>query len=190
MEDIAAANRCLPDFAGFVFAASRRRVDMDTAKRLKEGLDSRIQAVGVFVNQEISLITRLYREGIIDLAQLHGDESGEYILRLRENCGCPVIKAVGVDKALPALPEGPDYLMFDAVSASRGGTGLTFDWRTLEGYAGKQYFLAGGIDISNVIRAVGLLHPYCVDVSSGVETGGLKDPDKMERFTKTVKEIG
>jgi len=186
-EDIDAVNRALPDFIGFVFAESRRRVDAGTAAALKGMLDTRIKAVGVFVNQELDYISALRREGIIDIAQLHGDEDGEYIRLLRENADCGVIKAVSVGKALPALPEGADFLLFDTASALRGGSGRTFDWSILAGYTGPPYFLAGGLDISNVAEAVTMLEPYCADVSGGVETDGFKDADKISRFVQAVR---
>ena len=95
-EDIEAVNRVLPDYIGFVFAKSRRQIEAKTAAMLKEKLDDRIEAVGVFVNQEISLISSLYKKGIIDIAQLHGDEDEEYIAELKETCGCRVIRSVGL----------------------------------------------------------------------------------------------
>lgn len=187
-EDIDAVNRVLPDYIGFVFAESRRRVDADTAAKLKARLDDRIKVVGVFVNQGVEYIAELHRKGIIDLAQLHGDEDDVYIRRLREECGCEIIKAVGVGKALPvSLPENPDYLLFDAASVVRGGSGKTFDWNILQGYKGLPYFLAGGLTLANVGEAVNLLEPFGVDVSSGVETDGLKDREKIDRFVRLVK---
>ncbi|MDR0490802.1 MAG: phosphoribosylanthranilate isomerase [Oscillospiraceae bacterium] len=180
--DIAAVNRVLPDFIGFVFAQSRRRVDVKTAAMLKEKLDPRIGAVGVFVNENIGVIGEMYKSGIIDLAQLHGDEDGGYISRLKELCGCPVIKAVGLGDTLPSLPSEPDYLLFDTISKQRGGLGKTFDWNCLKGYSGLPYFLAGGLSIENVADSINILDPFCVDVSSGVETNGAKDPEKIEKF--------
>jgi len=89
IEDIDAVNRALPDYIGFVFAKSRRRVDEATASMLKERLDSRIKAVGVFVNEKAEIIAGLYENGVIDLAQLHGDEDESYILRLKEAAAAP-----------------------------------------------------------------------------------------------------
>jgi len=183
IEDIDAVNRSMPDYIGFVFAESRRRVDAETAAELKRNLDGRIKAVGVFADQDAAYIAGLYREGIIDIAQLHGNEDGEYIARLRGICGCPVIKAMRVKDVLPAPPEGADYILFD----SGGGSGMTFNWEILSGFAGLPYFLAGGLDETNVMRAIKLLDPYCVDVSSGVESGGNKDPEKIKNFVETVR---
>jgi phosphoribosylanthranilate isomerase len=183
MEDIDAVNNALPDYIGFVFAPSRRRVDEKMAALLKERLDGRIKTVGVFVNQEVLFISGL--KGIIDIAQLHGDEDGDYIKRVREHY--PVIKAVGIEKTLPPLPEEVDYLLFDTLSVQRGGTGKTFDWNVLQDYNGPPYFLAGGLNAESISDAICTLSPFCVDVSSGVETDGVKDTKKIEQFVRLVR---
>jgi len=187
-KDIEAVNSVLPDYAGFVFAESRRHVDERMAATLRKALDSRIEAVGVFVNEDVGKISRLYKDGVIDIAQLHGDEDAEYIELLRESCGCRIIKTISVGDAHPDLPEGPDYLLFDTLSSERGGTGRTFDWHLLADIKGLPYFLAGGLSAANVKEAVRLLSPYCVDVSGGVETQGLKDAAKIEEFVGLVRE--
>lgn len=186
-EDIIAVNAALPDYAGFVFAASRRHVDENTAAKLKKNLDRRIEAVGVFVNEDIEKVARLYEEGIIDLVQLHGDEDAEYIRTLKKNCGCKVIKTVSIGNNMPDVPNCPDYLLFDTLSAERGGTGRTFDWHILGSFDKLPYFLAGGLNSSNVKEAMGLLFPYCVDVSGGVETNGFKDASKIKEFVNIVR---
>ena len=187
--DIEAVNHALPDYIGFVFASSKRRVDIETAAMLKEKLSLRIKAVGVFVNEEISVISEIVQNGIIDLIQLHGDEDGAYIKQLKKACDCPVIKSVSVGDTLPALPNKADYLLFDTLSEQRGGFGKTFDWHILKEYNGPQYFLAGGLSIENVAEALSQLSPFCVDVSSGVETNGFKNPEKIYRFVQTVRRI-
>lgn len=189
VEDIDAVNSALPDYIGFVFAESRRQVNEKTAAILKARLDLRIKSVGVFVNQDIGTIAGLYREGIIDLVQLHGDEDGEYIRRLRQSCDCRIIKAVSVAGCLPGIPEGADYLLFDTASAGRGGTGNTFDWSLLKKHKGVPYFLAGGLDASNISEAIHLLRPYCVDVSSGVETDGVKDIEKIDTLVRMIRRM-
>ncbi|MCL1963934.1 MAG: phosphoribosylanthranilate isomerase [Firmicutes bacterium] len=187
-EDVDAVNRSMPDFAGFVFAArSRRRVDEATAAMLKERLDGRIKAVGVFVNQELEMIAGLCQKGVIDWVQLHGDEDAGYIGRLRERCGGRIVKAIGIGGTLPPLPEGADYLLFDTASSQRGGIGKAFDWRVLKAYAGPPYFLAGGLSPANVGDALRSLAPFCVDVSSGVETDGFKDAEKIDAFVRLVR---
>ena len=219
-EDIDAVNRALPDYIGFVFADSSRRVDEDTAGALKARLDPQILSVGVFVNCEIEAIADLYDRGVIDLVQLHGDEDAAYIADLKACCGCPIIKAIGIADATPstqypspqgsAVPSVPpsspaqpealtslqsppplspdiDYYLFDALSAKRGGTGQTFDWHLLEHYSGPPYFLAGGISTDNIAQAIRRLAPYCIDVSSGAETDGRKDPDKIEQLVRLAR---
>ena len=187
MEDIEMVNRILPDFVGFVFAASRRMVDVQTASRLKKSLDSRMTVVGVFVDENIDTIVKIYQDQIIDIVQLHGDEDDEYIRRIQENCHCPVIKAVGIDNALPSLPVAPDYLLFDTHSKQRGGIGKTFDWNILKEYHGLPFFLAGGLSAENVVNSILSLAPFCVDVSSGVETNGIKNAEKIEKFVHSVR---
>ena len=190
MEDVYTVNRVLPDFIGFVFAPSKRRLEIDAAARLKEKLEPQIDVVGVFVNEDIDVIARIYREGIIDLVQLHGDENGEYIRRLKDTCGCRVIKAVGVGNALPVLPVDADHMLFDSISKQRGGAGKAFDWELLEGFHGPPFFLSGGLSADNVLGAIRLLAPYCVDVSSGVETDGVKDAEKIEKFIDLIRKGG
>ncbi|MCL2391367.1 MAG: phosphoribosylanthranilate isomerase [Oscillospiraceae bacterium] len=186
-EDIAAVNTVLPDYTGFVFAPSRRRVDMKTSAILKESLDQTVEVVGVFVNENINVVADIYQNGIIDMVQLHGDEDDDYIKRLKERCDCRVIKAVGVGSTLPPLPLEVDYLLFDTLSAARGGVGRTFDWNILNDYCGIPYFLAGGLSADNVVDSLRLLNPFCVDVSSGVETSGVKDAEKIEIFVSLVR---
>ena len=188
-EDTAYANNCLPDYAGFVFADSKRRIDGETAKRLREALDPRIETVGVFVNQPVEFVAELFRQGVIGLIQLHGDEDEEYRERLRALIPVRIIQAVGVGEALPILPTGPDYLLFDKASPRRGGSGRAFDWRVLEQYQGGPFFLAGGLGLENVEAAIRLLRPYCVDVSTGVETDGRKDNGQMEAFVNLVRRM-
>jgi len=186
-EDIAIVNRAMPDYIGFVFAQSRRKVDESVAARLKEKLDLRIEAVGVFINEDIDTVANLYLSGIIDVVQLHGDEDNQYIRRLKDQCGCKVIKAIGVGDALPDISFDADYLLFDTLSKQRGGIGKAFDWKVLNDYSGTPYFLAGGLGAGNVGDAIDLLNPFCADVSSGVETDGLKDAEKIEEFVNRVR---
>lgn len=188
-EDIDAVNKALPDYIGFVFAESRRRVDTKTAASLKASLDAGIKAVGVFVNQDIDDIASLCHDGVIDLVQLHGDEDGTYIRRLRKSCGCQIIKAVGVGRCLPDIPDGADYLLFDTASDGRGGAGRRFDWSLLKAHKGLLYFLAGGLDISNIAEAIRLLQPFCVDISSGVETDGVKDMEKIDALVRMIRRM-
>lgn len=187
-EDIWAANECRPDYIGFVFAKkSRRYVDPETAASLKELLCPEIQAVGVFVNEKPETIARFLREGIIDLAQLHGNETKDDIQKLRRLTSKPLLQAFSVNDAWDmqkATDSGADFLLLDS---GAGGTGKTFDWELLLQMQ-RPYFLAGGLGAENVKDALWLLHPYGVDVSSGVETNGRKDPQKMTAFVRAVRE--
>ena len=187
IEDICYANEARPDYAGFVFARSRRRVSAEKARELRERLDPAITAVGVFVDAEIAEIAALVDGGVIDMAQLHGNETATYIMRLREVCGADIIKAVRIGEGL-SLSEhallqkeayGADYLLLD----SGAGSGKPFDWRLVERTAAghsfaDSFFLAGGINTAN-IRAAAALRPFALDVSSGAETDGVKVREKM-----------
>lgn len=187
-EDIDFANLILPEYIGFVFAKkSKRYVSPEKAALFKKRLDGRINAVGVFVNEEPLQVAELLNGGVIDVAQLHGGESEEYISRLRKLTDKPIIKAFNVtdesDISL-ALKCSADFVLLDSPLA---GSGTRFDWELLKNF-GRPYFLAGGLDAENVFGAVLSLHPYAVDVSSGIETGGVKDFDKMKRFA-AVREL-
>lgn len=184
--DIQAANEIKPDFIGFVFApGSKRRVSYKQAVDLKNLLDKSIKAVGVFLNEDIEQVISLLNLGIIDAAQLHGTESPEYIARIQKETGKPVIKAfqihTGQDVAA-AEKTIADFIILDAGT----GEGKAFDWRLVENFA-KPYFLAGGLNPGNVKKAIRQLHPYALDVSTGIETDGFKDKNKMAQFAAAVR---
>ena len=189
MEDVEAVNRCLPDYVGFVFAESKRQIQPETASALKAHLHPLIQAAGVFVNQDPAWIAGICRQKVIDCVQLHGEEDEDYIQDLKRRISQPVIRSVAVRNGIAGLSKGADYLLFDTACTTRGGSGTVFDWHLLEGFCGRPYFLAGGLEAANVADAIRLLHPYCVDVSSGVETDGWKDRQKIEEFIRNVREI-
>ena len=186
-EDIEAVNQLLPDYIGFVFwKKSRRNVEPQKAKELKGMLDSRIKAVGVFLDAEIELVINLLKEGVIDIAQLHGSEDEEYINKVKLETGREVIKAFNVNKLLSLMiaEESPaDYIMLD----SGTGSGKAFDHRILSEVR-RPFFLAGGLSPDNVKEIISKVHPYAVDVSSGVETDGLKDPEKMKTFVEATRD--
>ena len=185
--DIEAANELLPEFAGFVFAPkSRRAVTAETAEAFRRKMDPAIRAVGVFVRETPKTVAALLEEGIIDLAQLHGGEEQDYIEQLRTMTDKPLIQAfrVETDEDLKrARSSTADYILLDH---GAGGTGQTFDWKLLENF-GRPFFLAGGLGPENVSKAVELLHPFAVDVSSGIETDGFKDREKMRAFVEAVR---
>lgn len=185
-QDIREVNRLNPQWIGFVFApGSRRYVSFQQAKVLKALLSPEIQAVGVFVREKVETVAGLLNSGAIDLAQLHGGEDEDYIQRLRDLTGKPIIQALPIASAqdvLKAEQSVADYILLD----SGAGTGTVFDWELIQN-VGRPYFLAGGLGPRNVEHAVERLHPYAVDVSSGIETDGVKDPNKMAAFVAAVR---
>lgn len=187
LDDVTAANAVQPDYIGFVFAkTSKRFVTPQTAEQLRKKLDRKIAVVGVFVNEPVEIVAALLNKGIIDMAQLHGNESEEYITLLRKKTDKKLIKAFSINEAKnlqAAYACSADYILLDSGS---GGTGESFDWNILQNF-GRPYFLAGGLNINNVSEAVSRLHPYAVDVSSGVETDGRKDDVKMAAFVNAVR---
>ena len=185
--DIAAANALQPEYIGFVFAPkSRRYVSREMAAALKAQLSPGIQAVGVFVNEAPETVAGLLNAGIIDIAQLHGQEDAAYIARLRGLTARPLWQAFRMTDAasLAKAEKSPaDLVLLDS---GAGGTGTTFDWTLLEKFD-RPYFLAGGLGPDNAADAVRQLHPYAVDVSSGIETAGKKDSAKMAAFVAAVR---
>lgn len=186
--DIETANALSPDYVGFVFAKnSRRCVSFARAKELKALLAPGILTVGVFVNEDPRTVAALLEAGVIDAAQLHGDEDTDYIRGLKSLTKAPLIKAFGLRSIhdLPAVERCPaDLVLLDSPG---GGTGRLFDWQLLENIQ-RPYFLAGGLSAENVGEAIARLRPFGVDVSSGIETGGYKDREKMTAFAAAVRE--
>ncbi|MBR6443712.1 MAG: phosphoribosylanthranilate isomerase [Clostridia bacterium] len=185
-EDIGAVNGLRPEYIGFVFfRGSKRYVMPEEARTLRDGLAPGIQAVGVFVDEEPETVARLLQEGIIDIAQLHGHEDEAYLAKLRELTEKPLIKAFRIrsaEDAVQAQASTADAILLDAGA----GDGKTFDWNWLASVT-RPYFLAGGLNPENVGKAVRKLKPYAVDVSSGVETDGIKDIMKMRAFIRAVR---
>lgn len=184
--DIEAANELKPDYIGFVFAPkSKRYVTPEKAMELKSLLAPEIQTVGVFVNEKPENIAKLLQDGIIDIAQLHGAEDEDYITRLRQLTDKPIIKACRIETTYDienAEQSTADYILLD----SGAGTGMVFDWQLIQNIK-RPYFLAGGLSPDNAADAINTLHTYAVDVSSGIETNGLKDKTKMAAFVAAVR---
>ena len=186
--DIETANALSPDYVGFVFAKnSRRCVSFAQAKELKALLAPGILTVGVFVNEDPRTVAAFLEAGVIDAAQLHGDEDTDYIRGLKSLTKAPLIKAFGLRsiRDLPAVERCPaDLVLLDSPG---GGTGRLFDWQLLENIQ-RPYFLARSLSAENVGEAIARLRPFGVDVSSGIETGGYKDREKMTAFAAAVRE--
>lgn len=185
--DVAAANELQPDYIGFIFAPkSRRYVNEMLALQMKQQLRPEIQAVGVFVNESLDVIEKYLKDGIIDIAQLHGQETPETIKELQQRTGKPVWKAFRVETEADILraQESPaDAILLDS---GDGGTGTVFNWDLLQ-HITRPYILAGGLSPENAAEALERLHPYGMDVSSGIETEGLKDKRKMTAFMAAIR---
>lgn len=187
LEDVEIVNRYRPDYIGFVFADSKRQVSHELAGQLKGNLDSGIISVGVFVDAPQEEIIGLFDEGTIEIAQLHGMESEEYINALKEktNNELKIIKAVEMseDKDLSCYDDWDvDYLLLD----SGKGSGKTFDWRLISRDLRKEFFLAGGLNSSNAAEAIEQFNPYAIDLSSSLETDGFKDEDKIKKIMEVI----
>ena len=209
VETIPAVVEARPDYMGLVFAPSKRQVTVDQAKILVEELhrgyakkygsdtehdkNDTIKTVGVFVNEIVDNLVTIANETNLDAVQLHGDEDETFIQSLKERTNVEVWKAVQIRSAADVeewIDSSADMLLFDAYHKDeRGGTGEVFDWSSLDAFE-RPFMLAGGIDSTNVARAIRTVRPYGIDISSGIETNGVKDDEKITAFTKIVKSIG
>lgn len=180
-------NEVLPDYAGFILAFGRRRtVTPERMAELAGGLAPGIRRTAVFLDQDPEWIEDLARKDLMDVIQLHGAESDDIILRLKENTGKVIVKAFRIDTPEDAkrAQESPaDLVLLDH---GDGGSGETFDWSLIEPVK-REFFLAGGLTPENVAGAIARVHPMAVDVSSGVETEHVKDADKVRRFVRAVR---
>lgn len=189
--DIDFANEARPDYIGFIlgFPKSHRNIDRETAQRLRSRLSPDIKAVGVFVNSPETTCAEYANCGIIDVIQLHGQEDADYIRRLRGLTGAPIIKAAKIrtpDDIRSVQALGADYVLLD----NGTGTGEMFDHSLLSGAEIRQpFFLAGGLTPDNLRQAAEDIRPYCVDLSSGVETDKLKDRDKMLAAVRIIRDL-
>ena len=217
VETIPAIIDAKPDYMGLVFAPSKRQVTVEQAKTLVEELykqnvvgnnseveqtepvtsldtasSETIKTVGVFVNETVENLLKIAEEVKLDVIQLHGDEDESFIQILKEQSNVEVWKAVQVRSAADAekwIDSSADMLLFDAYHKDeRGGTGEVFDWSSLDEFE-RPFMLAGGIDSTNVARATRTVRPYGLDISSGIETNGVKDNEKMKAFTNIVRTI-
>lgn len=209
VETIPAVVEAKPGYMGLVFAPSKRQVTVDQAKTLVEELhkecalkygsdtehdkNDTIKTVGVFVNETVDNLVTIANEANLDAVQLHGDEDEAFIQSLKERTNVEVWKAIQIRTAADTekwIDSSADMLLFDAYHKDeRGGTGEVFDWSSLDAFE-RPFMLAGGIDSTNVARAIRTVRPYGIDISSGIETNGVKDDEKITAFTKIVKSIG
>lgn len=202
VETIPAIVDAKPDYMGLVFAPSKRQVTVEQAKILIEELHKQcinhydikvVKTVGVFVNETLDNLVRIADTANLDAVQLHGDEDEAFIQSLKERINVEVWKAVQIRSAADAekwIDSSAEMLLFDAYHKDeRGGTGEVFDWSSLDAFE-RPFMLAGGIDSTNVARAIRTVRPYGIDISSGIETNGMKDDKKITAFTKIVKSIG
>jgi phosphoribosylanthranilate isomerase len=211
VEDVRTINELKPDFAGFVLAPSKRQVSLSELKILIASLDKNIIPVGVFVNKDPDVLLCAVEAGL-QILQLHGDEPPEYIRQLqarirgkyqghRQATIWKVVRVGHADRAelnmeaYQGLVDGFVYDKYDP--EAYGGTGERFNWNLLQRYQSGQHdknkgwdipmILAGGLNEENVASAISLFHPYCLDVSSSIETEGRKDPDKIKRFIDRIR---
>ena len=212
VETIPAVVKAQPDYMGLVFASSKRQVTVDQAKILVSELHKQyanrynrdviqwsndvvqefIKTIGIFVNETLENLVTIATEVNLDAVQLHGDEDEAFIQSLKERTNVEVWKAVQIRSAADAeawIDSRADMLLFDAYHKDeRGGTGEVFDWSCLDEFE-RPFMLAGGIDSTNVARAIRTVRPYGIDISSGIETEGVKDDEKIKAFTNIVRTI-
>ena len=188
-EDIDYVNEARPDYAGFVFAESRRKVSQEFAARLRHRLSDDIVPVGVFINAPFVDIAALYRENVIAIAQLHGTENDDYIARLKAASAeggrkpVEVIKTVQSAELEQNTPVAADYYLID----SGAGSGRSFNWELLNSFKfEKPWFLAGGVSLDNIEQAMAF-NPFALDISSGAETDGIKDREKIVQLVSMVR---
>jgi phosphoribosylanthranilate isomerase len=201
IEDINIINKYKIDYIGFVFAESPRKISFNKARELSNLLNNNIVPVGVFVNENINFIVKLYKEKIIKIAQLHGTEDENYIKNLKNKSynetgtQIPIINAIEIknininslNKKLSKLNEtSADYIILD----SGKGSGKPFNWNLIDKNKTlkKPFFLAGGLNNKNLRLAINEFNPYAVDLSSGVETDGFKDEEKIKEIVEIVKQ--
>lgn len=186
--DIEAVNQLLPDYIGFIlyYEKSHRNVTPEKARELRAMLDPRICPVGVFVDAPVEAVAELLNDGTIEVAQLHGSEDENYIAALRALSAKTIVKAFKAtesEKRIAAEASSADFVLLD----SGKGYGISYDF-TITAEVKRPYFLAGGITIDNVEAAIASVHPYAVDISSGIETDKYKDPVKMAEFVRRVRQ--
>lgn len=198
-QDIEYVNEFLPDYIGFIFAKSKRQITSTECLVLKKELDPSIKTVGVFVNESLEKVISTTLVANLDVIQLHGDETKEYILDLKNILtnstslkDTLVWKAIRVKEKKDIISGDNlpvDCLLLDSFSKQAyGGTGKTIDLDIIKNSTIKnQFFLAGGLNIDNILNTLSEVSPYGVDISSGVETDGFKDKNKIEKIINCIR---
>ena len=190
IEDVKTLNKYLPDYVGFVFAPSRRRIEPEKVSELISELDARIKKVGVFLNHSQRDVEDIAYKCSLDVLQFHGDETVQYCASFKQK----VWKAIGIKNA-QSLKRIEDFqvegiLLDSIVDGKSGGTGQPFDWKMVNCLPENvKVILAGGLNSRNVLEAIEKVKPFCVDISSGVETDGVKDTKKIKEFIELVKGV-
>jgi len=197
-EDVDYVNKLLPDYIGFVFAPSKRQVHINQAKKLIASLDKNIKTVGVFVNEDCEKVKYIAKILKLDVLQFHANEDNIYIENFK---GLNIWKTISISvadknnvmedqKKINTINNYPinAILMDSYIKGISGGSGKGFDWSIIKNLViGKPIVLAGGLNPENITQAVKLINPYCVDVSSGIETNGIKDFEKIKKFINKVR---
>jgi phosphoribosylanthranilate isomerase len=178
LHDIDCVNAACVDYAGFVFTPHRQRISVDTARLLKRALNPAIKTVGVFTDESREFVESIVAAGLADAVQFHG--AVEYPL------SCPTFRGMRIRTAADIIATDCDCVVFDAFGSEAGSTGGVFDWRLVADYSEKPFFLAGGINITNIEQAV-RLNPYGIDISSGVEVGGAKSLEKIMEIATVIQ---
>lgn len=181
VEAVETAVQAGADYIGFVFAKSKRQVSLEQAHELARLVTGTTKIVGVFVSPSLEDLEQAIAQVPLDVVQIHGtfDEA------LIQKISVPVIRAIQLSDGEAQLRSQADYLLFDAPVA---GSGQTFDWDLLKDQKIQQdFFIAGGLTVDNVCQARETFQPYALDVSSGVETDGHKDIEKIKAFIEGAK---
>lgn len=190
-EDIEYANELKPDYVGFVFAKSKRQIEVEQALDLISLLDKEIKTVGVFVNEPVENALKIAQTLNLDVLQFHGDETQDYIDNFKNFTVWKAIRIKDKEDLEKTKEFKVNSFVFDTLTKKEyGGTGKTFNWEVLKGFElNVPIILAGGLNENNVEEAIRIVNPYAVDVSSGVETEGYKDFKKLKSFIEKVRGI-
>lgn len=194
-KDIEYVNELLPDYIGFVFAKSSRQVHLDLAKELGNLLEKRIKKVGVFVNEDVEQVKKIAQEANLDVLQFHGDEDQGYLSNFN---GFIIWKSKAIDVSMKKVSQDimdeinsypiEGVVLDSSIKGVAGGLGKSFNWDIIQRLSiEKKLILAGGLSIDNVCKAIEIAKPDVVDISSGVETEGIKDFNKIKKFIDKVR---